>query len=140
MIVELFKAEHMAALDLQEGGEFLGANMTPGQATVLENDYTFTGMHDGRVIVVGGLAEQWQGRALLWSYMDKDARNHMLAIHRATLRVIESYEGARIEADVDVDFAPGHRWIQMLGFELETPRMRKYRPDGGDMARYVRIK
>jgi len=40
---------------------------------------------------------------------------------------------------VDVGFKEGHRWIKMLGFELEG-YMKAYRPDGADMLLYARIK
>lgn len=140
MIVVPYVADHLWELDQLEGGAFIGKCVTPADAKALEGPHAFTGLHDGKVIAVAGLADVWPGRALLWSYMGGHAGPHMVAIHKVALRMIAAYEGARIEADVDVDFKPGHRWIKMLGFELETARMRKYRPDGGDMAKYVRIR
>ncbi len=131
---------HMWRLDEQEGGAFISKNVTAVDAKALESQHAITGIHDGKVIAVAGLAPVWPGRALLWSYMGSNAGRHMPAIHKVALRMIESFEGDRIEADVDVDFEAGHRWIKMLGFELETARMRKYRPDGRDMAKYVRIR
>jgi RimJ/RimL family protein N-acetyltransferase len=56
--------------------------------------------------------------------------------------VVEFLDNApyrRIEATVDVGFKQGHRWIKMLGFELEG-YMRAYRPDGADMLLYARVK
>lgn len=140
MIVENFKAEHMFALDLQDDQQYISQYVTPEHAATLELHPAFTGMHDGRVLICAGIMELWPGRALLWSYLDMQAGKHMVAIHRAGLRLLSTYEGARIEADIDAGFKPGHRWIRMLGFELETECMRKYRPDGGACAKYVRIK
>lgn len=140
MILETFRAEHLHALDVQESQAYLTPYVKPEHAQALEGTYAFTGMHAGRVIIVGGIAELASGRGLLWAYLDRQAGNMFVAVHRAAQRVIDSYEGARIEAAVDCEFAPGHRWIKMLGFELETARMRKYRPDGGDSAMYVRIR
>jgi hypothetical protein len=139
MIVETYRAEHMLQLDLQEGQMYLGQFLTPQHAKALEGENAFAGVHEGRVLIVAGLFDWWKNRACVWAYLDKDAGQHIVAIHRAVSRFLDLYIGVRIEASVDCDFEPGHRWAQMLGFKLETPRMVAYRPDGGDCAMYVRI-
>lgn len=140
MIVVPFTAAHMRELDQADGRAYLAMSVTPAQIEAMEADTrTYTGLHEGNVVAIGGIADAWVGRALLWSYMGPTARRHMVALTRVAKRLIEMSPVNRLEADVDVDFEPGHRWLQLLGFELETPRMRKYRPDGGDMAKYVRI-
>lgn len=139
MIVVPYEAGHLWELDRADGRAYLAMNVTPAQAQAMEGDQTFTGLMDGKVVAVGGIADLCPGRALLWSYMGPTAGRHMVALTRVAKRLIEMSTVDRLEADVDVDFEPGHRWLQLLGFELETPRMRKYRPDGGDMAKYVRI-
>lgn len=140
MIVVPFIANHLWDLDQEDGRAYLSMHVTPALAAGMENDQTFTGLADGRVVAVGGIADLCPGRAMMWSYMGLTAGKHMVSITKVARRLIDTVTVARLEADVDVDFAPGHRWLKMLGFELETPRMRKYRPDGGDMAKYVRIK
>lgn len=141
MIVVKYEAEHMMLLDLQEGQQYLAHTVGPREAKALENEYSFTGMsEDGHVLIVAGLIKMWPGRYLTWAYLDRTAGRYMLAITRRVEKLLALHDGARIEATVDADFAPGHRWVQMLGFELETPRMRQYRPDGGDCAMYVRIR
>jgi hypothetical protein len=37
------------------------------------------------------------------------------------------------------DFVQGHRWAQMLGFEMETPEMKAYDPQGATHVGYVRF-
>lgn len=140
MIIESYKAEHLHLLDLQEGQAYLSKHIGPEHATMLESDTSFTGTHDGRVIFTAGLIPVWQGRAIVWAYLGRTAGEHMLAVHRAVVKFLNMQTGMRIEASVDAEFKPGHRWVELLGFELETPRMRKFRPDGGDCAMYVRIR
>ena len=140
MIVEPYRAEHLHALDLQEAQAYIGPNLTVEHAKALESVHAITATQDGRVLAVGGVIELWPGRAFIWSYLDRQAAKHMIAIHRVAQRMLAGYHGSRIEADVDLDFEPGHRWMKMLGFKLETACMLKYRPDGGAMSKYVRIR
>lgn len=140
MIIEPFRAEHLEALQLQDGQAYCGPMLTVEYARMLEGQFAFTAMADGKVIGVGGATELWAHRALLWSFIDRRAGPHFVAVHRATLRFIEMLPHRRIEAEVDVDFEPGHRWIRALGFTLEAPRMRAFRVDGGDSALYARVK
>lgn len=138
--VEPYRAKHLHALDLQEGQKYIGPNLTPEHAKELEGVHAITVLNDGRVLAVAGIIEVWPGRAFIWSYIDQQAGQHMVAIHRVAQRMVAGYEGSRLEADVDLDFEPGHRWMTMLGFKLETACMPKYRPDGGAMSKYVRIR
>jgi RimJ/RimL family protein N-acetyltransferase len=45
----------------------------------------------------------------------------------------------RYESTVDVGFKQGHRFMKMLGFEVEG-YLKAYRPDGADMVLYARVK
>jgi RimJ/RimL family protein N-acetyltransferase len=60
-------------------------------------------------------------------------------IHKAVQRFLEATEFKRVEAFVDSDFEPGHRWIKMLGFEYEG-YMKNFSPLGRDCLLYSRIK
>lgn len=139
MIVVPYRAEHMSAIDAQAGQAYVGAWVTPDLAKALEGTDAFTGMVDGRVIIVAGLVQQWHGRALTWAYLDRNAGEHMVAIHKAVKRYLDLQVGMRIEATVDCEFEPGHRWVRMLGFELECERMKRYLPTGGDSALYAKV-
>jgi len=63
-----------------------------------------------------------------------------LYVHRLVHYVLDNCPLRRVEAYVDFEFEPGHRWARMLGFKLEAPRMKCHRPDGGDSALYARIR
>lgn len=140
MHVVPYKAEHMRALQVQQGQAYCSPYMTDDYAREFEKHNSFTGLVDGKPIIVGGLVELWQNRALLWSFVDQSAGKHFVAVHRATMRFLEAQTYRRIEAECDFDFAPGHRWLKKLGFVLEAPRMRAFRIDGGDSALYARVK
>lgn len=140
MIVVPFRAEHLQQLQLQDAQAYCGPHITAEYAKMLEGQFSFTAMVDDRPIGVGGATELWEHRALLWSMVDRRAGPHFVAIHRAVQRFIDMLPHRRIEAEVDVDFAPGHRWVRALGFTLEAPRMRAFRVDGGDSALYARVK
>lgn len=99
----------------------------------------WTGEHDEQVIACGGLLPHWPGRATAWMLISAGAGPHFRAIHAHVRRLLVRSPYTRIEAHVDVGFAPGVRWMKMLGFELEAYK-RAYRPDGADMLEFVRIR
>lgn len=140
MILVPYKAEHLFKLQAQEAQQYLARHMDDKYARDLEQTLSWTGLVGDRVIGCFGVCPMWHHRALLWSYMDQTAGKHLIAIHRAVLRYLEVTPYRRIEAEVDCEFEQGHRWLAMLGFELEAERMRAYRVDGGDSALYAKVK
>lgn len=143
MIITRFKASHLARLELQEAQSYFGSDISkPDYAATLEGTGGgFTGMVDGRVIACAGCSEVWQGRAIAWALLSKDASKHMMALHRAVHGYLKAAQYQRIEAWVDEGFEPGERWLQMMGFKRETPEpMQGFRPDGGACFLYSRVK
>ncbi len=94
---------------------------------------------DEGIMGIGGIIPQWENRAIAWAMVSKEAGRCFLQIHKETKRQIDAAPFRRIEATIDVGFKPGHRWVEMLGFEMEG-YLRHYRPDGGDQIMYARIK
>lgn len=140
MNVVPYKAEHLMSMHIQIGQEKYNPWITDEYARALENQYAFTAMVDGHPMLVGGLYEMWQNRALLWSFLDTNAGPHLVAIHRAVKKFLDMQPYRRIEAECDCGFKPGHRWLRMLGFKMEAKRMRAFRIDGGDSSLYARVK
>ena len=93
----------------------------------------------GEVVGVGGLAHQWPGRAIAWCYLAPDAGRCMVALSRLVKREIEASGITRIEAYADCGFAQAHRWLALLGFACEAPRMRGFTPDRRDGALFARV-
>lgn len=136
-----FRAEHFDRLVVQEAQAYLSRWLpSKANAKALEQTEAYTGLAGGRVVACAGILPCWEGRAVTWAYLDENAGEHMLALHRAVKRFLDNCDIKRIEATVDCEFPEGHRWARMLGFELECKRMRAYRADGGDSALYVRIR
>jgi hypothetical protein len=141
MNVVPYKAEHLLAMQPQKGQEaFFSSVITEEYAKALENQHALAGLVDGRPVFVGGLYELWPNRALVWSFISRDSGKHFVAIHRGVQKFLSMQPYTRLEAECDCGFAPGHRWLKMLGFKCEAERMRKYRVDGGDSSLYARVK
>ena len=86
-----------------------------------------------------GVEPQWENRAIAFALISGAAGPYFWAIHSAVRNFLNSTPYRRIEATVDVGFEQGHRWIKMLGFEIEG-YMKAYRPDGADMLLYARVR
>lgn len=135
-----YKPEHLLMVTPQVSQWRMREAITPDHARSLAQ-FPAQSLVDGDyVLMCGGLVDYWNGRALAWSVLDALAATHMMAATRAALAFLEEYAPKRVEMAVDVEFGPGHRWAQMLGFELEAPRMRAYHADGSDASLYARIR
>jgi hypothetical protein len=141
MRMEKYKAEHLELLDVQEGQKYLKKYLSDDMRKSLEGEYSYTALDGDEVLACAGLLEQWDNRGVVWAYLSSTiGGRRMVPLTRMVARFLDAAPFDRIEATVDADFPQGHRWVKMLGFELEAPRMRKYRPDGGDSALYARIR
>jgi hypothetical protein len=99
----------------------------------------WTAEDNGEVLAIAGLAVQWENRAIAWSLVSANAGKRFVKIHAAAKRFLDAAPFRRIEANVDVGFTEGMRWMDLLGFKYEG-LMAAYRPDGADMLLYARIK
>lgn len=140
MHIEPFQPKHLEILVLQ-----------PSQAAVsvfFDDEYghalkaagpCFTAIHEGEILACAGVVKQWENRAIAWGLISANAGKQFVRIHKAVQRFLEATEFKRVEAFVDSDFEPGHRWIKMLGFEYEG-YMKNFSPLGRDCLLYSRIK
>ncbi len=84
-----------------------------------------------RVIAAGGIIPTATGSGMMWSALTPATGPHMLAITRAATRLMDASLLRRIEATVEVGFDKGCRWLDLLGFTLETPNgMKAFGIDG----------
>lgn len=139
MIVVPYKAQHLLDLQVQMAQAYSTTYITPEYAKALETDFSFTALHDGEPIAVGGVAKVWGHRAIAWALLGEKAKEHFVSIHKAAAQALSLAPYARIEADTPVEFKQGHRWLKMLGFNLEAERMKGHRVDGGDSALYAKV-
>ncbi len=138
-IVE-FESWHLEYLQLQEAQSYMISYFTPEYGSLLEKaGPSFTALHQGTPKAAAGIVICHPHRALAWALLSAMGPRHFLPVHRAVQAFLDRQTIRRIEANVDVRFQQGHRWIRALGFELEAARMRAYSPEGRDYALYSRI-
>jgi len=135
-----FKKEHMEYL-LQFQTEEYRKAITHEMMTAMEKENMFTGVNaEGEVMVCGGVRKLWEGRGELWALFNYSKRSYCLSMHKHILNIMNEANLKRIEMVVYCENTLGHKLAKVLGFKVETERLTAYRPDGGDVAMYVRIK
>lgn len=106
----------------------------------LRDTFAYSAFDGGRCIACAGLLHVWPGRAVAWAILAADCNKSIISITRFIKFVLTTHKIARVEATVAVDFAAGHRWMRMLGFEREDrDGLRKYDPHGRTFALYARV-
>lgn len=105
---------------------------------VLERQNSWTGVVDGEPMACAGTVEQWPGRYVAWAHLSRASGPHMGWITRQVRKNLEGVKG-RVELTVRADFPAGLRWARLLGFEIETPILRRYGPEGEDHVGFVRL-
>lgn len=98
-----------------------------------------TCVHNGEIMLIEGFIPVYENRAEVCTLISKYAGRCFTSIHKEALNFLNNAPFQRVEATVDVGFKQGHRWVKMLGFELEG-YLKYYRPDGADMILYARYK
>lgn len=104
----------------------------------MERQNSWTAVVDGDPIACGGTLKQWPRRHTAWTYMTAKTGPHMMFLTRTVKDVLKKVPG-RVEMTVRYDFEQGHRWARILGFEVETPRLKNYGPESEDHTGYVRF-
>jgi len=139
MNVIAFEPKHVYQMKLQSHQMRLVSQMALEYIEVLRTlGPAFSGEVDGRIIVCGGIATQFPGVGTMWACLSQDSGPYFVRLHRCGKRLMESLSLRRIEASTEADFAPGCRWLEMLGFQSEG-RMRSYGLNGEDHIRYARV-
>lgn len=135
-----FKLEHLTRL-AEQGEADLGAHIGLEGLRVLETVPGWSVVDDtnGATIACAGVLPRWPHLAQAWAYLGKGRPQAFLFFHNRVLEFLNTCPFLRVEALVRTDFAKGHQWAQMLGFELEAPRMKFYGPDRKDYSLYARV-
>ncbi len=99
----------------------------------------FSASVDGRIIGCAGLVEMTQYRAYTWAIMARqDFAQRFVGIHRAVLGFLNEQTYKRMDAQVALHDADGHRWMRLLGFQREVFCRPWAMPDGSAVTEYVR--
>lgn len=139
MEVVKFEPSHLIELFKQDAHQALASRMTIENIEAISKQDTYSVIHNGRVLMVGGVVKHWPTRGEAWGLIDQTCRKDFIGVFNCARKWLNSYRIRRLEALIDYEFEAGHRWIRALGFDLEAPRLRHYRADGGDSSMYVRI-
>jgi len=141
MDVVAFKSEHMLALDVQDAQASARQFFSPEHLADLEELDSFTVLFGGRPAMCVGWVELYPTRALVWAVLARDAGRHMTALTRFGRRLVDGLPYRRVDAEVDAEFGQGCRWLELLGFQRETPNpLRAYNAHGGDSYIYAKVK
>lgn len=141
MQVVRFLPQHLRALRLQAAQQDMRAVLRQpgyGEALALAGP-CFTAMQ-GHPVACGGAIEFHPGRAEIWGLLSDECAPFMRQMTRAILGWIGQCTYARLEINVATDFAAGHRWATMLGFQVEGPEKLAFSPSGGGAIPYVRLR
>lgn len=133
-----FKREHLEKIKAAGTADFISSWINPGVVGELERNMSLTAIDGDEVLCVAGVVEYWEGRAAAWAMLADNIGRRFIPVHRAVNNFLDMCDYKRLEATTAVGFCNGHRWLEMLGFKLETERMAAYLPNGDDAAMYVR--
>ena len=134
-----FEPAHAERIRLQPRQREAAGYATPDHYRKLAAAPSFTVLDGDEVIMCAGAFELWPGRRLAWALLAESIGHRMIFCVRTTRRFMVELAAPRYELDVELDHEEGHRFARLLGFEVETPRMRAYYPDGKDGTMYVRV-
>ena len=130
--------EHVLLIEAQasQRSQF-AASLGPALGSIATEGEAYSGWHDHRCLMAGGVAPKWRGVGVGWTLLSEACGPHMLAITRKTRAVVRGSGYRRVEFYVLAGFEAGHRWARQLGFTKEADCMRGFCPDGRDMALYA---
>jgi hypothetical protein len=138
-----FVPAHLAALCTAETDTWLAPLVERPELTagLTDDGLAWTGIVGGVVVGCAGVTRVWPGRGVAWALMHALPRPGWLAATRLVWRTLDEAHRQgfrRIDATVAHDFAPGHRWMGLLGFHPYA-LLRSYGPDGRDHVGYERF-
>lgn len=139
-----FSAMHLQALVKEPGNKHLAEWLTNGLAKDLESrDSSFTLLIEGKIMVCGGITKYWEGRGQVWSVFSEMSKYNFTPVYRGMktwLKDMLDNHFVRIEMSVACDLATAKRRAELLGFEVEVERARKYLPTGEDCTLYAMVR
>jgi hypothetical protein len=138
MRVEVFRAAHVDALELQPTQARWRDRLTPERLQALEGTNAWTGFAGRRPVACAGLLDLGEGRAEAWSMLAADAGASMTALTRALMRGLAAAGFRHVQMTTEADFPPAGRWAAMLGFR-RAGRLTRWLADGRDVEIWERV-
>lgn len=128
-----FEPEHVLHITPQQRQSYLNLTLEYGQ--YLATGACFTGVHEGRVVAIGGILPIFEGRGFLHLIVAEGMPHQWIKLYRAARRLLEAVEGDYVRLEALSTFKEADRWHELLGFEFEGV-LRKVMPDGADARSY----
>lgn len=133
------RSDMTTLLELQPAQQLMGQAMTEDSLeAAIRGGLALAAVRDGKLLGLGGIFTIWPGRGMAWALLAGSLRESMLGVHRIMQRGLETTTYARVEAYVADVHEEGHRWMEMLGFEMEGMQ-RKFWQDR-DYALYAKVR
>ena len=135
------RAEHLTTLTLQPEQQYFEELISSPEDYIkmVSDGDAYAIMEGEETMCAFGIIELWPNRSMIWALMSANCGPHMTGMVRIGRRLVKNSGSKRVEAHVACDFTAGHRFMKLLGFEIEAERMRSYEPDGRDCTLYARI-
>lgn len=136
-----YKAEHARQMKLQTAQAWAEQGLSDDDLRGLEGPHAGTVMEDGVPLLCGGAWPIWASRAVVWSLVsEKVTVRNFRGLHTVVKRFLAGLPFKRLEVSVVKGFEPGCRWVEALGFWMESPLQEAFLVDGSDAVGYVRIR
>lgn len=141
MTVIPFIPQHLDGLVVHEQMGYIQDKLTEEYGSYVSCYPAYTYVSNGEVIACAGVIPLSSSCYQAWGLLSEKSGNHMVGITRAIRDFIDLFKGDRIQSTVDAEFEIGQKWMDMLGFKLETPEpMCKYGELGQDCYLYSRVR
>ena len=135
---------HLDGFELQDGqSEMKDWIKMDGYADmVIAAGAAYTCISNDQVKAMGGLAEQGDGRALVWALIGKNLTGfEFVRFTKKCKQIVDEATHRRLEIIVKDGFEQGHRWAKALGFMCETPNgMLNWFEDNTKAYLYAKVK
>lgn len=138
MRVEEFRLDDLDQLENVGGQEYL-VSLTDREkfAFGLKGGNHYSLFSDDMLVACIGFAPVHEWRCTAWALLKGGEPKLFAAVHIVSRRLLRSQPWRRVEAYVDPTFGPAVRWMQLLGFQIETPYKPYYCPDGRGASEWV---
>ena len=128
-----FEPEHVLQIKPQPHQAFMQLTLEYGQYLATGN--CSTGIHDGKIVAIGGILTVYPGRGFLHMIVADGMPHQWIKLYRAAKRLINAVGDEYVRLETMSNFEEANRWLELLGFEFEGV-LRRVMPDGTDARSY----
>ncbi len=140
-----FDFEHFQMFDWRDEENAMyntGSDFTRAIISAEEKGEVYTAMHDGRILVIGGILRQSQKTGYAFTVFSKWADQYPVAAAKLVRRMFDRMtEDMGLDRIVTYNLATAekhHRWVEWLGFEREG-ECKKFDDEGRTYFQYAKV-